>query len=60
MPAVPLAAATTFNVTVAPMTAIDGSAMSEPYTFSFSDVGAHQCWAQNRPASWCRRTSRWW
>ena len=36
VPAVPLAAATTFNVTVAPMTAIDGSAMSEPYTFSFT------------------------
>ena len=36
VPAVPLAAATTFNVTVAPLTAVDGSAMSEPFTFSFT------------------------
>ncbi|MFO7633326.1 MAG: Ig-like domain-containing protein, partial [Caldilinea sp.] len=35
-PAAPLAAATTFKVTVAPLTAVDGSAMSEPYTFGFS------------------------
>ncbi|HRA68054.1 MAG TPA: Ig-like domain-containing protein, partial [Caldilinea sp.] len=35
-PAVPLAAATTFNVTVAPLTGVDGSAMSEPTTFSFA------------------------
>ena len=36
VPAVPLAAATNFQVTVAPMTAIDGGVMSEPYTFRFT------------------------
>ena len=35
-PAAPLAAATTYRVTVAPLTAVDGGAMDEPYTFSFS------------------------
>lgn len=35
-PAVPLAAATTYNVTVAPLTAVDGSAMSDAVSFSFS------------------------
>ncbi|MBE2237947.1 MAG: Ig-like domain-containing protein, partial [Caldilineaceae bacterium] len=35
-PAAPLAAATAFNVTVAPLTGVDGSAMSEPTTFSFA------------------------
>jgi uncharacterized protein YfaS (alpha-2-macroglobulin family) len=35
-PAVPLAAATTYNVTVAPLTAVDGSAMTDAVSFSFS------------------------
>jgi len=35
-PAAPLAAATTYQVTVEPLTAVDGAAMSEPYTFQFS------------------------
>ncbi len=36
VPAAPLAAATLFNVTVAPMRAVDGGAMSDPYTFRFT------------------------
>lgn len=35
-PAAPLAAATTYQVTVLPLTAVDGTAMSESYTFRFS------------------------
>ncbi len=35
-PAAPLAAATTYNVTVAPLTAVDGSAMTDAVSFSFS------------------------
>jgi uncharacterized protein YfaS (alpha-2-macroglobulin family) len=35
-PAVPLAAATTYNVTVAPVMAVDGSTMADAVSFSFS------------------------
>jgi uncharacterized protein YfaS (alpha-2-macroglobulin family) len=35
-PDAPLAAATTYNVTVAPVTAVDGSTMADPVSFSFS------------------------